>query len=367
VRRPFAFYALLALPALVTCRDPGGPEPFEPGRIVVLNGQGETGVTILARAEQGLRHLSFPEFDGASFALRNDTVISAASKAKGDLLYVGILNTGKVITIQLPPGSNPAGAVFAEGPVFGLPDVPGTRIFVALRDSTRAVSVLLPADSSDPVIYRQPHAGTCPVDVVSTPTKVWYLDANQRCQSDYAILGPSRLIPPLNLGTSDTMTLLSAVVGAQRAFVVGNFAYVLSAGDFGITPGSLTKIDLTTRNSIVVPLPPNRYGVSLRIGENGHAYVTDTPAWPDIGPRVYAIHLETMNFGGERVAGQFHLKLAKTSGGEGQCYAATADADGRVYCLENGNVVAMVVVFNPDGNEIYKRNAGSLAYDITLR
>ena len=366
MRRFLAVLATVALPSLVACHEPDAPTQFEPGRIVVLNGQGETGITILGNVEGTSRHLSFPEFDGASFSLRNDTVISAASKAKGDLLYVGILKTGKVITVQLPPGSNPAGAEFAQGPVPGLPDGAGTRLFVALRDSARAVSVFLPADGSPPVIYRHPYAGACPVDVVVTPAKVWYLDANQRCTSDYATLGPSRIIPPYGLGASDTMNLLSAVVGAQRVFVVGNSAYVLSSGDFFSIPGALTRVDLTTRNSIVVPLPTGRFGVSLRIGEDGHAYVTDTPAWPEVGARVYAIDLETMSWGGTRISGQFHLKLTRATGGEAQCYAATADAGGRVYCLENGNVVSTVLVFD-SGNEIYRRSAGSLAYDITLR
>jgi hypothetical protein len=360
-------FALLTLVAVAACHDPNASTPFEAGRVVVLNGTGETGVTILAKPEQIGRHLSFPDFDGASFAIRNDTVISTSSRDKGDLLYVGILNTGKVITIQLPPGSNPAGAVFAEGPVAGLPSGPGTRLFVALRDSARAVSVFLPADGGAPVMVRHPYAGTCPYDIVVTPAKVWYLDSNQRCQSDYATLGPSRLIPPYGLGASDTMNLLSAVVGAQRVFVVGNYAYVLSSGDFATIPGALTKVDLTTRNSIVVPLPANRYGVQLRIGENGYAYVTDTPAWPDVGSRVYAIDLETMNFGGVRVEGQFHLKLTQTSGGEADCWAATADADGHVYCLHNGNVLAVVIVFDSAGHEYHRRGAGSRGYDIALR
>lgn len=367
VTRSFAGLVLLILPALGACGDFNTPTSFEPGRIVVLNGHGETGITVLAKAEQPSRHLSFPDFDGASFALRNDTVISTASKTKGDLLYVGILATGKVITIQLPPGSNPAGAVFAEGPVPGLPAGPGTRLFVALRDSTRAVSVFIPADGGAPVMNRHPYAGTCPTDVVVTPSKVWYLDSNQRCQSDYATLGPSRLIPPAGLGASDTINLRSDVIGAWRAFVVGNFAYVLSSGDFATIPGALTRVDLTTRNSIVLPLPANRYGVNLRIGEDGYAYVTDTPAWPDIGPRVYAIDLETMTWGGVRAEGQSHLKLTKTGGAEAQCYTATADADGRVYCVENGNVFAVAIIFDPTGNETFKRLAGSLAFDIALR
>ena len=357
---------LVVILALVACKDPNGPTRFEPGRIVVLNGFGATGVTILAAAEHSLQHLSFPEFDGASFSLRNDTVISTSSKGKGDLLYVGILKTGKVITIQLPPGSNPAGAVFARGPVPGLPDAPGNRLFVALRDSMRAVSVLLPADGTPPVIYRHNYAGACPYDVVVTPAKVWYLDANQRCQSDYTILGASRIIPPYGLGASDTMNLPGTVVGAQRAFVVGNFAYVLSSGDFATIPGALTKVDLTTRNSIVVSLPAGRFGVALRIGENGRAYVTDTPCC-EVDPRVYAIDLETMDWAGVRVSGQFHLKVTQTSGGEAKCYVATADADGRIYCVENGNVVSEVIVFGSDGNEIFRRNAGSPAFDIALR
>lgn len=347
--------------------DPAAPNNTPLGTVVVLNGQGETGVSVLPDEPGTPVHVPFSDFDGASFSIRNDTVISAASKAKGDLLYVADLKGRTVRKIQLPAASNPAGAQFALGPVFGLPSGAGTRLFVALRDSTFSMSVFLPADSGEPVLYRHPNAGFCPVDLVVTSGKVWYLDANQRCRTDYSIVGPSRLLPVANLGSSDTINLTADVVGAQRAIVVGNYAYVLSAGDFFSIPGALARVDLTARTSIVVPLPTNRYGVSLRVGANGFAYVTDTPAWPEVGFRVYAINLATMGPGGPRIGDQPHLTLIKPGGAAANCYVATADANGTIYCVENGDVLSTVLVFSATGEFLRSQSAGSLAFDIALR
>lgn len=353
--------------ALTACSRSTPPDLRGPGKVVVLNGQGETGISVLPDDGGPPVLLSFSDFDGASFSLRNDTVASAASKSRGDLLYVGSLLSKTVVKVQMPAGSNPAGAAFGNGIVFGPTGGVGTVIFVALRDSAKVARVLFRMGGGAPVVETFIGAGVCPVDVIISSTAVWALDSNQRCFSDYATLGPSRMIPIPSMGSSDTIRFLSAVVGAQRAFVVGNHAYVMSSGDFFSIPGALTKVDLATRNSIVLPLPTNRYGVSLRIGENGFAYFTDTPPYPEIGPRVYAIDLETMTFGGVRVSGAQHLRLIKTGGAEAACFAATADAAGNVYCLENGDVLSRLLVFNPAGDQIRSAPAGSLAYDITLR
>lgn len=358
----------LFLFTFVACdRDPVAPKNTPLGRVVVLNGVGNTGVSVLPDQIGTSVHLSFSDFDGASFSMRNDTVISAASRAKGDLLYVADLKGRTVRKIQMPPVSNPAGAQFAIGPAFGLPAGAGTRLYVALRDSTYAMGVFLPADSGEPVLYRYAAAGFCPVDLVVTNSKVWYLDANTRCKTDYSIVGPSRLLPVPNLGASDTINLPATVVSAQRSFVVGNYAYVLSSGDFFSIPGALTRVDLIARTSIVVPLPTGRYGVSMRMGANGRVYVTDTPAYPETGFRVYAIDRGTMFLEGPRIGAEPHLHLIKRGGAAADCYVATADANGNIYCVENGDVLSTVLLFTGTGEFIGSQPAGSLAFDIALR
>jgi hypothetical protein len=206
------------------------------------------------------------------------------------------------------------------------------------------------------------------VDLVVTESKVWYLDSNTRCRTDYSIAGPSRLLPVPNLGSSDTINLPAAVVSAQRAFVWANYAYVLSAGDFFSIPGAVTRVDLTTRTSIVVPLPTGRYGVSMRMAANGMIYVTDTPAYPETGSRVYAIDRGTMFLEGPRVGSEPHLHLIKPNGDPANCYAATGDyPNGNIYCVENGDLLSTVLLFSGSGLFIRSQPAGSLAFDITLR
>jgi hypothetical protein len=355
--------ALAFVLLLSACSDPESPEVPPPlGDVVVLNGVGATGISVLAEPGGGEeKHLAFDPFDGASFSLRGDTVVSTSSKGSGDLLFVGVLGSGSVQKIQMPAASNPGGVQFAPA----MPDS-ATKLYVALRDIGEVAEVTLPYPGRP--IIRRTGAGNCPVDVIATPTKVWALDANQRCSSDYESLGPSRMLPLPGMGSVDTITFLSAVANAQRAFVVGDYAYIMSSGDYATTPGALTKVDLVSRNSVITPLDPDYYGMSFRLGANGFAYVTATPPCCTPGPfRVYAINMETMAFGGTRVSMGKHLKLTRSSGSAASCFAATADAIGNVYCVENGDLVATLVVFNPAGEQLRTSAAGSPAFDITLR
>lgn len=338
------------------------------GRVVVLNGQGETGISVLPDNGGTPVLLPFSYYDGASFSLRNDTVASAASKSKGDLLYVGDLASKRVVKVQLPAGSNPAGAAFGNGIVPGPTGGVGTVIFVALRDMGSVTRVLFRNTGGAPVVESFPGAGLCPVDVVISTTAVWGLDSNQRCSTDYATIGPSRMIPIFNMGSSDTITFGANVLSAQRAFVVGNNAYIMSAGDYFSVPSALTNVNLGTRAFTTLPLPTDYYGASLRVGANGTVYLTAAPAYPNhLALKVFAIDPAAMAFTGTRAVAQSYLRLVKIGGAEAACFAATADAAGNVYCLENGDVLARLLVFNSAGDQIRSAPAGSLAYDITLR
>ncbi len=360
--RRFVLSSAVLIAPLVACdKDPEGPPSELPlGRMVVLNGRVPTGVTVVAQDRERGVHLAFDPFDGASFALRNDTVASAASKDAGDLLYVGDLRTGMVQKIQMPAASNPAGVQFSAV---------GTspRVFVALRDLGEIAEVALPRGTEPIVRYR--NAGVCPVDIALIAGAMWSVDANQRCALLYETLGPSRLIRVPARNSSDTISLGAAAISAQRAFVRDNLVLVMTSGDYFSTPGALTAVAVgaTQAVSATRALPADVYAVSFRMGANNVAYVTGAPAFPaPFVVRVYAIST-SMNFTGVRVAGASHLRLIKESGQEASCYAATADAAGNVYCVENGDLLSRVLVFNPAGDQIRSTPAGSPAYDITLR
>lgn len=360
--RRIAFCCVALIVSLVACdKDPVvPPSEFPLGRVVVLNGQDPAGVTVVAQERERGVHLTFDDaFDGASFALRNDTVASAASKGAGDLLYVGDLRTGIVQKIQMPAASNPAGVQFSA--VGASP-----RVFVALRDLGEIAEVALPRGTEPIVRYR--NAGVCPVDVALIAGAIWSVDANQRCASLYQTLGPSRLIRVPARNSSDTISLGAAAIGAQRAFVRGNLVLVMTSGDYFSTPGALTAVAAGATQAVPATraLPADVYAVSFRVGANDVAYVTGAPAFPPFVPRVYAINT-SMNFTGVRVAGASHLRLIKDSGLEASCHVATADAAGNVYCVENGDLLSRVLVFNPAGDQIRSTPAGSPAYDITLR
>ena len=349
---------------LAACdKDPSRPPGSRTGRVVVLNGQEPTGLSLLGESGSVQSSISFEDFDGASFSLRNDTVASTASALKGDLLYVADLKSGSVLKVQLPGASNPAGVAFGTGS-----DGAGTMLYVALRNTGSVARVSLASAGGPPAVQILTGAGLCPADVVVSSSAVWSLDANQHCSGDYSIAGPSRLVPIASLGASDTINFPGAVVGAQRAFVLGDYAYVMAAGNYFSLPGSVTKVDLPAGNTVTVTLPEDRYAVSFRIGQDGHAYVTAAQAYPAaFAPQVYAVHLETMTFGGPRALPEPHLRLRKSDGAQASCFAATADANGNIYCLENGNALSTLLVFDPSGQQIRSSVAGSLAYDLTLR
>jgi hypothetical protein len=141
----------------------------------------------------------------------------------------------------------------------------------------------------------------------------------------------------------------------------------MSSGNYFSVPGALTKVNLSTGATTLRALPTNQYAASFRMGRDGLAYVTAFPPYPDVQARVYAIDPQSMAFTGTRVAAQQHLRLVKKSGGEASCFAATADELGNVYCLENGNLLSTLYVFNAAGDELRNASAGAPAFDIDLR
>src|SRR5688572_20307172 len=99
------------LAAVAACDEPTtSPEESARGGAVVLNGTYQVGLTLVPHIGATSTHIDFGAlFDGATFTLERDTVITTSSKGAGDLLYIADLARAEFRSIQLPSGSNPAG------------------------------------------------------------------------------------------------------------------------------------------------------------------------------------------------------------------------------------------------------------------
>ncbi|MBC7790099.1 MAG: hypothetical protein H7Z74_09140 [Anaerolineae bacterium] len=359
---PFAAIVVLA------CSDstlPFEPPVLQPGALI-LNGVGETGVTFVPSSGAPNSHIDFgASFDGATFTVLDNIVLSTSSSLKGDQLYVADLSNGSLQRVQLPAASNPAGATFL------LSGADGARNFaVALRNSGSIARVEMRAGLPAGVTTVA-NAGLCPSDVFFAISALWSVDANVMCSTDYAVAGPGRLIrvPQLvsDLGR-DTIPLGPAIISPLRAFAIGNFAYVLSSGAF-VVPAAVVKLDLMARSVVATRIfPQGAFGATMALGANGMLYVTAATGFNPYLPKVYAIDPLTLTFQGPFAPSGSHRLLTTASGAEQpKCDAATGDAGGRIYCIDNGEVLAVLNVFAANGAFVRSHPAGTLAFDVTVR
>lgn len=368
--------AALAVPVLTACADSStAPDTrVVRDRPVVLNGVGQTGVTVVVDTGGPGLHLSFDPFDGATFTVERDTALSTSSSFSGDLLFVAAIGARTVQKLQLPARSNPAGAVLV--PAALVPSAgsrAATVIAVALRN-TGALALVTVSAAGGATVSTLPGAGLCPSDVVVAGDALYSADANQRCSTDYTVVGPARLVRvPLSGASRDTIRLGSASVGAARAFASGDIAYVATSGAADAAgmvrqPAAVAKVDLRTRTVVqTAVLPAGIFGFSARLAEDGRIYVSAATGFDDQSLRVYAIDAGTMAFAGVRAPGQAYLALATEAGQPARCAAATADRSGTVYCVENGRLTATLRVFDASGRQVRSAPAGSLAFDVALR
>jgi len=366
VPRILAFVSVLIV--ILACNDGTSPvqrPAIEPGAIV-LNGVGQTGVTFVPDSGATNSHIDFgSSFDGATFTVLDGIVLSTSSSLRGDQLYVADLSDGTLQRVQLPAASNPAGAAFL------LTGADGARNFaVALRNSSSIARVQLRAGSSASVTLVG-NAGLCPSDVFLASNALWSVDANVRCASDYGVVGPGRLIriPQLDSDVGrDTIALGAVAISPLRAFVIGNFAYVLSSGAF-VAPAAVTRVDLAARTvtgSLV--FPQGTFGATMALGANGLLYVTAAIGFSPYLPKVYVIDPSTLGFQGPFSLAGSHRLLTTAGGGEqGKCDAATGDSRGRIYCIDNGEVLAVLNVFGANGAFVRSAPAGTLAFDVTVQ
>ena len=340
--RTSSYRSALLLLALSACSESTAPDDVPAvGKALVLVSFGEPGISVVGDTGSSAAHLGLGDtFDGAVFTVRGDSVLSTSSKWGGDELFVTDLVSGATQVIPMPVGSNPAGAAF----VSGLPGAEGARYAVALRDSG-AVALWFPQNPQGvPVIVMSRDMGACPTDVFVAFSALWSVDANQNCRDLYQSLGPVRLIRSTTLQARDTVTLADSVRGAARAFVVGDEALVVAAGDYGGHQARVVAVNLTTRQVRgMLRFPAGWYATSARLGADGALYVTASPT-DTYAPRVFRVDPASLSFGGARAAGVDYLDLRR-DGALVRCDAATADANGDLWCASNGAVASRVLVF----------------------
>ena len=376
VRRSTVVLLASATGFLAACSDsPTAPVARAPRGIVVLNGFGAPGLTLLADTGSATASIPFgAAFDGGGMTLERDTVLATSSSLRGDQLYVASITTGTLLRVQLPVRSNPAGATFTQA----LGASAGTaNVAVALRDS-QAVALVRATGEFGSVVTTLRGVGRCPYDVGVHGGALWVVDANLNCGAGFVSQGDARLIrlSASGAGARDTVTL-AGIRNATSLTIVGDAAYVTSAGvaDFSAfpitvftTPGSITRVDLTARRVVrTVSLPTGTYGAGLRAGADGNLYVTAYTRTDFSRQDVFAFDAVLAPVGA-RAAGAQSLDLRLATGGAPVCSAATADALGRVYCAANGaGSQAVVHVFERTGALLRSVPAGQGAVDLAVR
>ena len=362
--RPAAMFSA-ALAAAGCGSDSTGPEGPPPARgTVVLNTFGQRGVTLVPDTGTATAHIDFGEdFDGGSFALQSDTLLSTSSSFGGDKLYVADLAARSVETLQMPAASNPAGAAFVGG---------AARFAVALRNSGQ-VALVRRTGVGTAALTLLDGAGRCPTDVFQYGGAIYAVDANASCaEGTYASQGPARLIRiPTNGAARDTIPLPISTGSVASAIVDGNYAYVAVNGvaDFSnfpaatfVTPGSVSKVNLATgETEITVSFAPGTYGAGMRRGADGRLYVAVYTQTDFSRQVIHRITPSTMQLEAE-------LPLQNPADGAANCGAATADAAGNVHCVvTDAGGASTLLVFDLTGAPTRGVPAGTYAADVARR
>jgi hypothetical protein len=210
---------------------------------------------------------------------------------------------------------------------------------------------------------------------------VWSLDANAACRTTYAVQGAARLIRVAG-AARDTIALDPAARGSSGSIAIaGDTAWVATSGeaDFSrypntqfTTPGRVTKVNLATGAVIESHgLPVGTYGAGMKRGADGRFYLTAYLRTDFSKQAVYVIDPGSLDFVGSSSGenGSFDLRKAADNA-PASCAAATADAQGSIYCVEvdYGSAGASTLyVFGPDGAERRHFAVGQYAADIDIR
>lgn len=347
--------AALALLAACDSTDPTVPRG-EMHRVVVLNGVGQTGLTLLSEAESGSSvHIPFTSFDGAAMTVDGRWTFTTSSRASGDLLFIADLDAHSQRTIPLPAASNPAGVVRDRS-------FTGLKLFVALRDSAAIAEVTVPATGAATRSLML-GAGECPYDALVQPDALWSLDANVDCRGFYEPFGVSRLIRFERTGPARDTVDLEGAIGALRVFHTGTTtAHVFAPGNYFDVPATVTRVDLDARATNGQREIPGHYGVAATVGLDGRLYVVAAP-YGGYVPALFIVDPATLAI----VGGAAQLLTASDGVTPVRCDAATGYFDGSIFCVSNTDGFATLHAFALDGRERFRVQAGTAAFDIALR
>jgi hypothetical protein len=364
---------LSAMSAMTGCSDSvTNTVPRPATGIVVLDGFIQPGLTLVSDTGTATSRIVFgsgAEFDASEFSLERDTVLSASSRAAGDLLYIADLKTGSMRRVQMPAGSNPSRARLLRS------TVGESLVGVALRDSS-AIAIVALRGQGAPVITTLAKAGTCPVDMFQYDNATWVVDANANCRVNYNSLGDVRLIRISANGASrDTIVLTGMRGSGAHAILDGDVAYVAAGGDadFASFPyalrasGRVAKVDLRNRRILGQrTMPTGSYGAGAKLGADGFLYVSLYRDLTTFDNGIVKLRLDDLSI----VVGTSTpwLPLTAANGSAITCGSATADALGRVHCLANGvGSATSLLVFDAAGHEVRRVSAGQGGVDLSLR
>lgn len=331
----------LALGLALGCTD-AGDRIVEPGpateRVIVLNSLGQA-YQLMDLDEDGLLarsvRVQLPEtFDGVVFDIRGTLALTTGSELKGSWVFITDLAGGTTFSRKMPDDFDDPAAVRYKSP---------DTAFVAARGSGLVHRLTL-TDSAIVPLFTDTIAQS-PYDVIPFGNRLYVVDANQH-RTDFSTLGPSRVVV-LDLASGlpvDTVELtgFGAIAGALK----GSKLFVLESGLFTDPQGKLAVIDLAGVDP-VVELDLEGFGLSLEPGNDGRLYVSVVPNLAAFDTKVIVVVDPTTN--GFVHGPDAPLPLKRPDGSAASCYAATASAGGKVFCIEDRGVErGLLYVYGPD-------------------
>lgn len=333
---------LVACWALISCSELPD-NGLEPGpaeeRAIVLSSLGKS-LRVWDLDARGLPAFSgvvpLPDnFDGVTFDIRGTLALTTASEVKGSWVFItNLVPEGTTHPLDLPDAADPAAVRYLS------PDT----AFVAGRGNGILYRLTL-ADST--LTEFTGDVAQSPYDLLPFGGRLYVVDANQD-RSDFSTLGPSQVVT-VDLATGlavDTLPLTG--FGAVAGALVGSKLFVLESGSFPDPQAKLAVVELSGGlPSLVTELDLGVFGLSLESAADGRLYVSVVPDLADFDTKVIVVVDPVTN---EFVYGPTDpLPLKRPDGSNASCYAASASADGKIFCIEARPAErGLLYVYGPD-------------------
>lgn len=331
----------VALALAAGCADLGdGLGPVGPAqvRVIVLNSVGQA-YNVMDLDAEGRpvfsQRVALPaNFDGLGFDVRGTVALTTGSELKGSWVFLTDLSTGTTHPLDLPDFDDPAAARYWT------PDT----AFVAARGAGLIYRLIVSDSAIAPLTDT---VAQSPYDVLPSGDRLYVVDGNQD-RATFEVLGPSRVVI-LDIVDGlpvDTVQLTgdAAVAGVVR----DSKLFVLESGQFTDPQGKLAIVDLSGPDpTLVDELDLAGFGLSLEAGNDGLLYVSVVPDLAAFDVKVILVVDPATN---AFVNGpDAPLPLRRPDGTDASCYAATASADGSVFCIEDRGVErGLLYTYEPD-------------------